>query len=66
VTGVRPGLAGRSAAPPVCTDGSGPCAPPLSRALACWRMRDAELSTLNGRLLDECLRIAVQVPRLGR
>jgi hypothetical protein len=39
-----PGLAGRSAAPPACTDASGPCAPPSSRALPCWRMRDAELS----------------------
>jgi hypothetical protein len=39
-----PGLAGRSAAPPACTEGSGPCAPPSSRALPCWRMRDAELS----------------------
>jgi hypothetical protein len=44
LAGVRPGLAGRSAAPPACTEGSGPCAPPSSRALPCWRMRDAELS----------------------
>jgi hypothetical protein len=35
----------RSAAPPVCTDASGPCAPPSSRALPCWQMRDAELSS---------------------
>jgi hypothetical protein len=41
---VRPGLAGRSAAPPACTEGLGPCAPPSSRALPCWWMRDAELS----------------------
>jgi hypothetical protein len=39
-----PRVAGRSAAPPACTGGSGPCAPPSSRALTCWRMRDAELS----------------------
>jgi hypothetical protein len=44
LAGVRPRLAGRSAAPPVCTEGSGPCAPPSSRALPYWRMRDAELS----------------------
>jgi hypothetical protein len=44
LAGVRPGLAGRSAAPPACTKGLGPCAPPSSRALPCWRMRDAELS----------------------
>jgi hypothetical protein len=44
LAGVHPGLAGRSAAPPVCTEGSGPCAPPSSRALPCWRMRDAKLS----------------------
>jgi hypothetical protein len=41
---VRPGLAGRSAMSPACTEHSGPCAPPSSRALPCWRMRDAELS----------------------
>jgi hypothetical protein len=41
---VRPGLVGRSAAPPACTEGSGPCAPPSSHALPCRRMRDAELS----------------------
>jgi hypothetical protein len=40
-----PWLEGRSAAPPACTDASGPCAPPSSRALPCWRMRDAELSS---------------------
>jgi hypothetical protein len=44
LVGVRPGLAGRSATPPACTEGSGPCAPPSSRVLSCWRMRDAELS----------------------
>jgi hypothetical protein len=44
LAGVRPELAGCSAAPPACTEGSGPCAPPSSRALPCWRMRDAELS----------------------
>jgi hypothetical protein len=44
LAGVRSGLAGRSATPPACTEGSGPCAPPSSRALPCWRMRDAELS----------------------
>jgi hypothetical protein len=44
LAGVRPRLAGRSAAPPVCTEGSGPCAPPSSHALPCWRMPDAELS----------------------
>jgi hypothetical protein len=44
LAGVRPELAGRSAAPPACTEGSGPCAPPSPRALPCWRMRDAELS----------------------
>jgi hypothetical protein len=43
MTGVRLGLAGRSAVPPACTDASGPCAPPSSRALHCWRMRGAEL-----------------------
>jgi hypothetical protein len=42
--GVRPGLAGRSVALPACTEGSGPCAPPSSRASPCYRMRDAELS----------------------
>jgi hypothetical protein len=44
LTGVRPWLAGRSAASPACTDASGPCTPPSSRALPWWRMRDAELS----------------------
>jgi hypothetical protein len=44
MAGVRPGLAGRSATPSACTEGSGPCAPPSSRALPFWRMRDAELS----------------------
>jgi hypothetical protein len=44
LVGVRPGLAGRSAAPPVCTEGSGPCVPPSPRVLPCWRMRDAELA----------------------
>jgi hypothetical protein len=45
LAGVRPGLAGRSVAPPACTEGSAPCAPPSPRASPCWRMRDAELST---------------------
>jgi hypothetical protein len=44
LAGVRPGLAGCSVALPACTEGSGPCAPPSSRASPCWRMRDAELS----------------------
>jgi hypothetical protein len=44
LAGVRPGLAGRSVAPPACTEGSAPCAPPSPRASPCWRMRDAELS----------------------
>jgi hypothetical protein len=44
LAGVRPGLAGRSAAPPACTEGSGPCTPPSSRVLPCWWMRDAVLS----------------------
>jgi hypothetical protein len=44
LAGVPPGLVGRSAAPPVCTEGSGPCAPLSSYALPYWRMRDAELS----------------------
>jgi hypothetical protein len=44
LAGVRPGLAGRSIAPPACTEGSAPCAPPSPRASPCWRMRDAELS----------------------
>jgi hypothetical protein len=35
LAGARPGLAGRSAVPPVCTDASGPCAPPSSHALPC-------------------------------
>jgi hypothetical protein len=44
LAGVRLGLAGRSIAPPVCTESSGPCAPPSSRVLLCWWMRDAKLS----------------------
>jgi hypothetical protein len=44
LAGVRLGLAGRSVAPPACTEGSAPCAPPSPRASPCWRMRDAELS----------------------
>jgi hypothetical protein len=39
-----PWVGGPLRAPPACTDASGPCAPPSSRALPCWRMRDAELS----------------------
>jgi hypothetical protein len=37
-----------------------PCAPLLTDA------RCRALGLLHGRLLDECLRLAVQVPRLGR
>jgi hypothetical protein len=44
LAGVRPGLAGRSAASPAWTEGSPPCAAPSPRASPCWRMRDAELS----------------------
>jgi hypothetical protein len=44
LAGVRPGLAGRSAAPPACIEGSGPFPPPSPRALPCWRMRDTDLS----------------------
>jgi hypothetical protein len=44
LAGVRPGLAGRSAAPPACTEGSALCAPPSPGASPCWRTRDAELS----------------------
>jgi hypothetical protein len=45
LAGMRLGLAGCSAAPPACTEGSGPCATPSFRALPCWRMRDGELSS---------------------
>jgi hypothetical protein len=44
LTGVRPGWAGRSVAPPACTEGSAPCTPPSPRASPCWQMWDAELS----------------------
>jgi hypothetical protein len=43
LTGVCPGLAGLSVAPPVCTDALGPYELPSSRAHPCWRMRDNEL-----------------------
>jgi hypothetical protein len=44
LAGARPRMAGRLVTPPACTEGSGSCAPPSSRALPCRRMRDTELS----------------------
>jgi hypothetical protein len=69
LAGVRPGLAGRSAAPPACTEGSPP--PPLRAPIAprvplLADARHRALGLLDGRLLDERLRLSVQVLRLGR
>jgi hypothetical protein len=66
LAGMRPELAGHSAAPPACTEGSGPCAPHRPTHSPVDECGTPSFRLLDGRLLDERLRLAVQVPRLGR
>jgi hypothetical protein len=65
LAGVRPGLAGRSVALPACTEGSGPARPIVPRFPLLTDAGRRALGLLDGRLLDERLRLAVQVSRLG-
>jgi hypothetical protein len=67
LTGVRRGLAGCSPAPPVCIRRLGVLhAPVVPRAPLVVNAGRRALSLLYGRLLDERLRLVVQVSRLGR